>query len=401
MTPVRIYRRVGAGVLWLSLGTASLAGQEAAINGTTAPFSTAGVANVPASGETVRIEKPVTKVISHQADYYHGWPTVAARRDGSLALIYSGGREYHVCPFGRLDYMTSKDGGETWSWPRTLMDSLTDDRDSGLLETKSGVLLATFFTSLAYQQHMNAPERLLGKVFGRDWDATLARWKTAELSATQAERQADIGYWMMRSTDGGRTWSARYAAPGYCPHGPIGLRDGRVFYAAANGKKAAAWVSADDGLTWSHLSDLPTRAGELHSAEAGDGTLIVHVRDKLQTPQGTKQRTLQTESRDGGKTWSPQRFVTDGYPPHLLRLKDDTLVLTYGSRTAPLGIRAKISRDHGQSWSNEFFLTDDAPNWDLGYPSTAQLADGSLVTVWYEAPATRHLAALRQAKWRL
>ena len=195
MTPGRIYRRVGAGVLWLSVGTASLAGQEAAINGTTAPFSTAGVANVPASGETVRIEKPVTKVISHQADYYHGWPTVAARRDGSLALIYSGGREYHVCPFGRLDYMTSKDGGETWSWPRTLMDSLTDDRDSGLLETKSGVLLATFFTSIAYQQHINAPERLLGKVFGRDWDATLARWKTAELSATQAERQADIGYW--------------------------------------------------------------------------------------------------------------------------------------------------------------------------------------------------------------
>ena len=93
--------------------------------------------------------------------------------------------------------------------------------------------------------------------------------------------------------------------------------------------------------------------------------------------------------------------MTDGYPPHLLRLKDDTLVLTYGSRTAPLGIRAKISRDHGQSWSNEFFLTDDAPNWDLGYPSTAQLADGSLVTVWYEAPATTHLAALRQAKWRL
>jgi len=32
MTPVRLYRRVGAGVLWLSVGTASLAGQEAAIN---------------------------------------------------------------------------------------------------------------------------------------------------------------------------------------------------------------------------------------------------------------------------------------------------------------------------------------------------------------------------------
>ena len=361
--------------------------------------TTAAIVDMPVSAEAARIATPVTKFISHQPSYYHGWPTVAARRDGSLVLVYSGGRDYHVCPFGRLDFMISKDGGETWSWPRTIMDSLTDDRDSGVVETKSGVLLATFFTSVAYQQHMNAPERLLAKTFGPKLGATLARWKMAERGASQAERQADVGYWMMRSSDGGRTWSARYAGPGYCPHGPIALRDGRVFYAAADGKKAAAWISNDDGLSWTHLADLPTRAGELHSVEAADGTLIVHVRDKVPTPQGTKQRTLQTESRDGGKTWSRQRLVTDGYPSHLVRLMDDTLICTYGVREEPMGIRAKVSRDHGRSWSQEIGLTDDAPNWDLGYPSTAQLADGSLITVWYETPANTHLAGLRQARW--
>lgn len=377
------------------------AGQEAAINGSDAASPGAAVAEMPSSGETVRIGKLVTKIISLDQTYYHGWPTLAARRDGSLALIYSGGREYHVCPFGRLDYMTSKDGGETWSWPRTVMDSVTDDRDSGLVETKHGVLLATFVTSIAYQQHMNAPERLLAKVFGPDLEATLARWRAAELRATPAERKADVGLWMMRSTDGGRTWSARYAVPGYSPHGPIALADGRVFYAAADGKKSAAWVSTDDGLTWSHLSDLPTRAGELHAIEAADGTLIVHVRDKYQAAQGMVHRTLQTESRDGGKTWSKQRLVAQGYPPHLVRLQDGTLICTYGMRTPPMGIRAKISRDYGRSWSRELVLTDDAPNWDLGYPSTVQLLDGSLVTVWYEGPANGHLAALRQAKWSL
>ncbi len=391
----------GWGLLVALILPAGGAAQEAAINGPTAPAAASPVAAMPVAALAVGIAQPVTKIISHQAGYYHGWPTVIARRDGSLALVYSGGRDYHVCPFGRLDIMTSADGGETWSWPRTIMDSLTDDRDSGLVETKSGVLLATFFTSLAYQQHLNAPERLLAKTFGPELDATLARWRLAELGATPAERKADVGYWMMRSTDGGRTWSARYAAPGYCPHGPIALRDGRVFYAAANGKKAAAWVSADDGLTWEHLADLPTRAGELHSVEAGDGTLIVHVRDRQTTAQGMKQRTLQTESRDGGRTWSAQRFVTAGYPSHLVRLRDDTLVCTYGVREAPMGIRAKISRDHGRSWSPEIVLTDDAPNWDLGYPSTAQLADGGLLTVWYEAPAHTHRAGLRQAKWKL
>lgn len=401
---------------WLNLGWAGAAlgvlsgparaqvpPTEAAINGTPATTATvtADVPRIPRSGETVKIAKPATKIISHQANLYHGWASVAASRAGELFLAYSGGREYHVCPFGRVDFMVSKDGGANWSWPRTIADSLTDDRDTGICVTKSGVLLASFYTSIAYQQHLNAPERLLASVFGAGLEASLARWRSAESSATQDERRADMGHWLMRSTDRGRTWSGRYKAPGYNPHGPIALADGRVFYAAADGKKSAAWISADDGLTWTHLSDIPVRAGELHAAEAGDGTLLVHVRDKLATSSGTKQRTLQTESRDGGKTWSPQRFVTDGYPPHLLRLKDNTLVLTYGSRSAPLGIRAKISRDHGRSWSEEFFITDDAPNWDLGYPSTAQVPDGSLVTVWYEAPATSHFAALRQAKWKL
>ncbi len=373
---------------------------EALINGTGGDIA-GKVEVIPSSGEKITIKAPTSKIISPQPEYYHGWPTVATGRDGALHLIYSGGRSYHVCPFGRLDYMVSRDGGETWSWPRTIVDSLTDDRDSGILETKNGVLLASFFTSVAYQKHMNEPERLLKKVFGDGWTAENERWKSAELASTQVERKADVGYWLTRSTDGGLTWSARYKAPGYCPHGPVNMTDGRVFYAAADGKKARAWISSDDGLTWKHMADLPTRAGELHSIEASDGTLIVHVRDKVQTPKGVVQRTLQTESKDGGKTWSPARFVTDGYPSHLARLKDDTLLLTYGSRVEPFGIRAKISRDNGQSWSEEFFLTQDAPTWDHGYPATAQLPDGSLVTIWYEAPKDSHRAQLRQAKWRL
>ena len=374
---------------------------EALINGTGGGKQSVEVDKVPSSGETIEITAPATKIISYQPEYYHGWPTVGVGQDDTLHLTYSGGRVYHVCPFGRMDYMTSHDGGETWSWPRTVMDSLTDDRDSGVLETKNGVLLVSFFTSVAYQKHMNEPEKLLKKVFGDGWPKENERWKRAELASTQEERKADVGYWLIRSTDHGQTWSARYKAPGYCPHGPVNMADGRVFYAAADGKKAAAWISSDDGLTWKHMADLPTRAGELHSIEAADGTLIVHVRDKAETAKGMVQRTLQTESKDGGKTWSKARFVTDGYPSHLALLKDKSLLLTYGSRVAPFGIRGKISRDNGQTWSEEFYITQDAPTWDHGYPSTAQLKDGSLVTVWYEAPKDSHRAQLRQAKWRL
>ena len=38
---------------------------------------------------------------------------------------------------------------------------------------------------------------------------------------------------------------------------------------------------------------------------------------------------------------------------------------------------------------------------DLGYPSTVQLADGTLLTVWYELLKGSDKAVLRQARWSL
>ena len=45
------------------------------------------------------------RTVSLQPELYHGWPTVARSRSGDLLLVYSGGRESHVCPFGRVDLM--------------------------------------------------------------------------------------------------------------------------------------------------------------------------------------------------------------------------------------------------------------------------------------------------------
>ncbi len=64
-----------------------------------------------------------TKVISCQPDLYHGWPTLARGRSGRLLLSYSGGRESHVCPFGRVELLQSDDGGKSWTWPRVILDT--------------------------------------------------------------------------------------------------------------------------------------------------------------------------------------------------------------------------------------------------------------------------------------
>ena len=70
-------------------------------------------------------------------------------------------------------------------------------------------------------------------------------------------------------------------------------------------------------------------------------------------------------------------------PAHIFVTSKDEIVLTYGRRQMPMGIRARISRDNGHTWSEELVLRDDGLDWDLGYPSTTENDKGELVTVYY------------------
>ena len=81
-----------------------------------------------ASSRTARAGSPKIEVlerrlISWKPPLYHGWPTLVRRKDGELLLVFSGGREKHVCPFGRVELMRSKDNGLTWGWPQVLCPS--------------------------------------------------------------------------------------------------------------------------------------------------------------------------------------------------------------------------------------------------------------------------------------
>jgi len=91
-------------------------------------------------------------------------------------------------------------------------------------------------------------------------------------------------------------------------------------------------------------------------------------------------------SDDNGESW---HFVNQavlelgGNPPCLLNLGDGRIVLTYGYRRAPYGIRARLSHNHGLSWGDEYILRQDGGGPDLGYTRTVRRPDGKLVTVYY------------------
>lgn len=378
-------------------------------------FTSALALSFAAHGASPSVEILETKIISQQPEYYCGWSTVTRRSNGELWVSWSGGRESHVCPFGQVHAMTSRDDGATWSFPRVLHDSATDDRDSGLLETAKGTLLVTTFTSLAYVPYLEK-QASFSELKPKGWETKamapgqLARWSAAHARLNDAEREAELGEWVIRSTDGGKSWSNRIPTVVNSPHGPIQLKDGRLLYAGkqlwTKDQKIGVAESKDDGLTWQWLSEIPTRKGddavnsyhELHAVEATNGTIIVHIRNHNKANKGW---TLQTESKDGGKTWSEPHPVCYGLPSHLLKLRDGRLVMTYGHRRKPFGNQARFSDDNGGSWGAPITISRDGVGGDLGYPSTVELADGTLLTVWYEKMKDVKNAVLRQAKWRL
>ena len=351
-----------------------------------------------------------TRVISRNGQYYCGWPTLTRRSNGQLLVVWSGGREQHVCPFGRVDVMRSDDDGKSWTWPRTLLDGVIDDRDAGVLETSSGTLLVTTFTSLAYvDYHLKKAVRERGTEQG--WsEGRLERWLSAHDRLSEEQRKDELGQWMIRSTDGGITWSQRYPSIVNSPHGPIQLSDGRQLYAGVKlwdpSRKVGVCQSVDDGASWTWLSGIPTRPGddaknyhELHAVEAADGTIVVQIRNHN---SANDRETLQCESKDGGKTWTiPHPIGVWGLPSHLLRLKDGRLLMSYGYRRQPFGVQARISLDSGQSWSKPMSIAADGVSGDLGYPSTVELDSGRLLTVWYERMEQSPRAVLRQAEWSI
>lgn len=364
-----------------------------------------------ADAATPKIEVLDRKIISWKPPLYHGWPTLTRRKNGELLLVFSGGRETHVCPFGRVELMRSKDDGQSWAWPQVLIDGPIDDRDAGVVETAQGSILVTTFTSLAYESILARLEKAqpTDKKAKAEHNIKLAEWRAVHGRISAEQRQREVGTWMIRSTDGGVTWSARYAVPLNSPHGPTVLRDGRLIYAGKalwKDDRIGVCESKDDGLTWEWLATIPAREGddpkqfhELHAVEAADGTLITHIRNHNKQNAG---ETLQSESNDGGKTWSlPHSIGVWGLPSHLLRLRDGRLLMSYGHRRAPIGNLARISSDHGHSWSEPLTISDDAKSGDMGYPSTVECADGTLITVWYELLATSPNAQLRQARWKL
>lgn len=196
----------------------------------------------------------------------------------------------------------------------------------------------------------------------------------------------------------------------FYPHGVRRMQDGAILAAGyvtfkspeGCAKTTVAFLaSTDEGRTWRYRAHIPNTNrfdfSEPDVIETRDGRLVALLRvdwDMVPVEQRPDEAKVgygyflyQTESADGGRTWSaPVQLSLWGHPPHLLRLTSGNILLVYSYRRPPWEVRAILSRDEGRTWdltTLRTLHTFTPGNYDMGYPVATQLPDGSIVCAFY------------------
>jgi hypothetical protein len=178
------------------------------------------------------------------------------------------------------------------------------------------------------------------------------------------------------------------------------LRDGQIWLPVYGGptEGAALFGSQDEGRSWQFRSiiacDPEARISYQEPALCLDKQGKLHAFMRTAGADGR----LATSSSSDGLNWTvPKLHQLVGHPFHPLKLADGRVLLSYGYREPPFGIRARLLDDASSDPDGfpEIVLREDGLSPDLGYPWAAQLADGRVLVVYYltDQQGIRQIAA--------
>jgi hypothetical protein len=347
--------------------------------------------------------KPLRHLTLYRDENYNTFPSAVALNEGGFISVFRQApdrRQHygisHIDPASKAVAVFSRDGTDWETKPSIVYDDFFYGvQDPCLNKLADGSLLATFFMwKVAEQEDAADQPGYSHKVFDR-W---LGKAK---------------GAYTIRSADGGGTWDkpVPIGIPGAIRGNCAQLADGSVIaplYGSIDGLYGVKLVkTSDKGETWSELAVVPGYRGpegeyafvEPTLFRTDSGRLMLFIRSRkrgiAKEEEHLASPLFTVESEDDGLTWSTPaiRRIYTPSPFHLLRLASGDVVLSYGYRLAPHGIRAVLLDTECRNLDDAeaVVLRDDGAGFDIGYTTAIELADGKVLIIYYYSDGLRSL----------
>jgi len=347
-------------------------------------------------------------IIYKNRESYSAFPSLEVLDDGRLICAFREAvrRRFrrHIDPTSKAVIVRSLDGGYTWN-PQTRTVIYEEEgcgiQDPSVRRLRDGTLIANFFKwRVGTEDEVPQTNTSI-----RGLDGVHYAWTE--------------GAYISRSFDGGKSWTRPVKVNSPCgdftatSEPVLELPDGVLLlpiYGQLPGDETPRSMivrSYDKGRTWKDPSTIAyDPLGNIGFYEPA--LLYIPGSEKILCLMRVHRRPrveygyylYQSESKDLGETWTtPKRTLMWGHPPNLTLLRDGSIICSYGYRRPPYGVRACISTNEGESWDikDEIILRSDGLDGDLGYPSTIQLEDGTILTAYYfrEKDGITHIALAR------
>ncbi|MCX6953026.1 MAG: sialidase family protein [Verrucomicrobia bacterium] len=345
------------------------------------------------------IRKIEDVMIYADPQYHSAFPSIVRRPDGELVVAFRRApdrrllgdeRFTHADPNSYLMLVRSQDAGRTWTKDPQMFYAhpFGGSQDPCLVQLSDASLICASY--------------------GWAWMPSAALPKLPKPHTVVMNNFVFLGGYLLKSADGGKSWSPPIIPPRSEGEPRVDIfgkplaafnrgamcegRDGRLYWAtAASPADGAArtevhlMISADKGVTWKYSCPIARDAratfNETSLYETPKGDLVAFLRTA-----GLNDHLVVARSTDHGKSfqkWEDGGF--QGHPFHATRLPDNRVLLVYGYRHPPYGIRARVldAECLRPAAAPETVLRDDGGGIDLGYPWATMVTPDRALVVYY------------------